>query len=84
MFNSEQRRWAIMWRSRCRLDGDSRYLICAPESGTPLIFKTRHEARTYRDETFGYIKDRDDLKAEPHGWKLPQVVKVLVSVNVIQ
>jgi len=47
------------------------------------VFRTRAEARVYRDERFGCIRNRPDLKAEPHGWKMPQVVKVSLSIEEI-
>lgn len=74
-------KWAILWRSDCRLDGKVRSFMGEPTRGMSLLFRTRTEARAYRDKHWGYIKTRPDLKAEPHGWKLPQVVKVHVIIE---
>lgn len=77
-----RKRWAIRWHSKNSLDGRQRYLMW--DYGTmPLLFKTRREAREYRNEKWGYIRDRKDLRSEPHGWRLPQVVRVRVTVEVL-
>lgn len=69
--------WGILWRSDNSLDGKREYLIYDRERGVgPALFRTRREARAYRDERFGYIGKRKDLKREPHGWKLPRVVQL--------
>ncbi len=70
--------WGLLWVSDCRLDGRSEHLI--HDAGFPVLFRTRREARAYRDDRYGYIRGRHDLKAEPHGWMLPRAVKVKVSV----
>lgn len=75
-------RWALQWRSDCRLNGKVRRLIGEPTLGLPRMFRTRREARAHRDEFYGYIKNRPDLKAEPVGWQIPAVVKVRVTVEV--
>jgi hypothetical protein len=41
-----------------------------------VMFRSRSEARKYRDKSYGYIRKRIDLKQEPHGWKLPRVVRI--------
>lgn len=72
-------RWAVKWRSRNRLDGITEHFMWA---GTvPLLFLTRREARDYIRNLYGYIKDRPDLRAEPHGWRLPRAVKVHVHLR---
>ncbi len=48
-----------------------------------MVLETREEARMYKQKHFGYIAKRPDLKAEPHGWKSPEIVKVDVAVNEI-
>ena len=69
--------WGLVWRSDNRLNGRTRYLIW--DCGRPLLFNTRWEARHYRDEVYGYIRSRPDLQAEPHGWKIPAVVRATVT-----
>jgi len=86
--------WAVKWRSENALDGKREYLLgrffykhpevppCVAGHST-AVFRTREAAREHVREVYGYIKSRPDLRAEPHGWKTPQVVKVEVSVNEI-
>lgn len=71
------RMWAVKWRSKNRLDGESSYLIRDP-IGIVKLFVTRREARAYAELKFGYIKLRPDLRAEPHGWRFPTTVIVEV------
>ena len=44
------------------------------------LFPTRQAARDFNKAQYGYIKERGDLRAEPHGWKMPQVVKAKLSL----
>lgn len=69
----ERTGWALKWRSKNRLAGKTEYLFGD--------FKTRAEARQHRDKEFGYIRHRPDLRCEPHGWKLPAVVRVRIIVT---
>jgi len=70
-----------MWHSRNKLDGEQKYLMW--DCGcTPLLFRTRREATVYRNDKWGYIRYRKDLRKEPHGWLLPKVVHVEVSWKV--
>jgi hypothetical protein len=68
--------WAAQWHSRNNLDGDSKYILY--EGLLPKLFKTRKEAREYIEKRYGYIATRPDLRAEPHGWRMPQAIKVKV------
>lgn len=52
-------------------------------SGVPLLFNTRREAREFIETNYGYIRQRDDLKNDPHGWKVPIPVRVKVTVEEI-
>jgi hypothetical protein len=70
-------RWGALWRSYNALDGKREHLLC--ENGNPLLFRTRAEARAYIAKRYGYIKEREDLRREPHGWMLPKAVRVKVS-----
>jgi hypothetical protein len=73
--------WAVLWHSRNRLDGDSRHLIWdLRECGAYRLFRTRRECRAYIEESFGYIRERADLRREPHGWFMPQAVLVTIQV----
>ena len=67
--------WGIVWRSNDRIDGRLEYLMCC---GTPYLFQSRKEARELIEREWGYIRNRPDLRSEPHGWKMPKAVKVQV------
>ena len=70
--------WMPLWKSSNRLDGKSRNLIKFHYKypGRVLAFSTRRECREFIEKHWGYIKFRKDLRAEPHGWRLPEAVKV--------
>jgi hypothetical protein len=68
--------WAAQWHSKNQLDGDRKYIIY--EDLLPMLFKTRARCRKWIKEKYGYITERPDLRAEPHGWRMPQAVKVQV------
>lgn len=68
--------WAAQWHSQNQLDGERKHLLY--EDCLPKLFTTRRETREYIKAKFGYIADRPDLRAEPHGWRMPQPVKVTV------
>lgn len=71
--------WAIIWRSRNR-DGYQESMVRGAD-GFPMFFHTRADAREWRQERYGYIKERPDLRAQPHGWLWPDVRKVRWSVQ---
>lgn len=71
--------WAAQWHSKNSLDGDTRHII--NENCLPKLFRTRQTCRNWIKEKYGYIKDRKDLRAEPHGWRLPVAIKVKVKEN---
>lgn len=71
--------WGLLWHSRNRLNGLSEYIMW--RSGRPLLFDTRADARRYAQAHYGYITQRADLRSEPHGWRLPRPVKVVVTVR---
>lgn len=71
--------WACLWRSCNALDGERSHLL--RENGVPVLYPTRQLARNYIAIKFGYIARRPDLKAEPHGWKMPVPVRVDVTPN---
>ena len=78
---SSYSRWGILWRSDNRLDGRRRHLVGDATLTVPMrLFRTRGEAREYIKSEYGYIAERPDLRTEPHGWKMPIVVKVCVTV----
>ena len=72
--------WGVLWRSECRLDGVSSHLI--HRNLLPAIFKTRKQAVDFIEKEYGYIRQRPDLKSEPHGWRMPKPVRVTITPNV--
>jgi hypothetical protein len=80
-FNGQvMERWGILWRSNNRLDGLREHLV-HDGNCEPILEKTRQEARALIKAKYGYIKDRPDLQREPHGWKMPIPIKVIVSIR---
>lgn len=67
-------RWGLEWRSSNKLDGPRRFLMM--RNLVPVLFKTRRQARAFRDEQYGYIAKRVDLRREPFGWCSPKVVRI--------
>ena len=62
--------WAIVKRSVNRLDGDRGYLNgTVQHPSRTQLFDTRREARKFIESKYGYWRNRQDLRAEPHGWK---------------
>lgn len=76
-------RWALLWRSENRMDGKRRYLIGSSEPAGVLLFNSRAAARRYLQNGYEWMREREDLRREPYGWKMPQVVKVRVEVTCI-
>jgi uncharacterized C2H2 Zn-finger protein len=74
--------WAIRRRSVNTLDGDRSWLECT-ETG-PLLFKTRRAAANDIERRHGYLRNRADLRAEPHGWRMPRPVRVRIMVEVVR
>jgi hypothetical protein len=73
------RRWGVLWRSDNRLDGKRTNFMFHDRQ--PVLFMTRREARAWIKEFYGYIAERPDLRAEPHGWKVPLPVRVVVTLE---
>ena len=70
--------WALLWRSKNRLDGVTCHLEF--DNRLPALFVTRAQARQYAEKRYSYIKTRKDLRAEPHCWRMPQPIRVVISV----
>lgn len=82
--------WGAEWYSKNLLDGETRHVIWEATGGgpsgpvaQPVIFRTRDEARQYVKDRYGYIRTRQDLRREPHGWRVPRVVRIEVTARVI-
>ena len=75
-------KWAIVWiEKRESIDGPQRHFMGEPEIGMTQLYRTRAEARAECERQWGYIRNRPDLRVAPHGWRMPQVVKVHVSIE---
>ena len=80
--------WAIKFDTTNQLDGRRVYFWgCASVKRHPavsgyktMVFRTRQAARDYINERWGYTRNRPDLRAEPHCWRMPKPVKVTVTV----
>ena len=79
---SDQLEWGVEWHSKSEVDGERRFIMWA--FGHPLAFFTRKAAKDWIDENYGYIKKRPDLKGEPHGWRLPQPIRIRISVEKVE
>lgn len=69
--------WAPKWSQTSKLDGHRENLIW--HDLMPAIFRSRRECREFIEREFGYIRHRDDLRREPHCWRMPRAVKVEVT-----
>ena len=62
--------WGVEWRSKNAAHLQWQYDV--------RLYRTRRECRDFINERFGYIRTRPDLKAAPHGWRMPRAVRVEV------
>jgi hypothetical protein len=79
--SAKRRVWGLKWASDNRLDGRQEHIINywrGEQACIPALFVTRREARAYVEKEYGYIRRRADLQSEPHGWRVPQVVRLEV------
>ncbi len=83
MIKAEKFGWALKWYSKNKLDGvTERLMMHMGFYGKEIaIFKTRREAREFLKEKYSYIGKRSDLRKEPHGWTVPKVVKVKLTMT---
>ena len=70
--------WAVLWRS-----GGEKYLLC-DDSPLPLMFPNRRAAREAVWKRYSYIAHRSDLRAAPFFWRMPQVVRIRVMVEMVK
>lgn len=83
--------WGLLWRQENKADGVKEHLLGTwpaivtapnPFQGCGIaLFKTRSAAREWANAHYGYIRTREDLRREPHGWKVPIPVKVEIQVR---
>lgn len=72
-------RWAALWHSKNKLEGVCEHIIF--EECMPKLFIRKKDAMEFIKVRFGYIAKRKDLRAEPHGWRMPKPVKVKVKIS---
>lgn len=73
--------WTPKWTQKNRLDGLKKHLcLWHRHYGVkfPAIFATRRECREFIEQEYGYIRDRADLRSEPHCWRVPTAVRVKI------
>ena len=73
--------WGALWRQNSYLDGGPRSHIINGPDCLPVLFRTRRAARDYIEKHYGYIRDRRDLREQPHGWMLPAPVRVEIRAT---
>lgn len=73
--------WGILWHSENRRDGVTEHL-CYNNEGVPYLFRTRAETLFHIRQVYRHCVMRNDLRAEPHGWRVPRPVRVVISVKV--
>jgi len=78
---ADVKRWGVLWRLRTTREGYQQHFMWSDDSASPKLFCTRSQARAWIKDRFGYLADREDLKAEPHGWMMPKAVRVRVSIT---
>ena len=69
-------RWGAKWIQRGKRAEE--HLIF--ENRMPALFLTRREAREWIEKRYGYIRNRKDLRSDPHYWRLPVAVRVKVEI----
>ncbi len=82
--------WGIEWRSKSILDGERRSLLgrFSPGLEAPphlagyktMAFETRKAAQAHIEQYYSDCR-RPDLRAEPHGWRMPRAVRINVVVT---
>lgn len=79
----QHRYWIALWRSDNKLDGHNEHPIGGTVGGPPgpQLFRTRRECLEMIRVRYGYIRTRPDLRAEPHGWKMPKAVRATLTVE---
>lgn len=73
--------WAPKWSQTNNLDGHREHLCLfdwRDRKRGLTVFSTRAACRAYIENQWGYIRARQDLRQEPHCWRVPQAVKVQI------
>jgi hypothetical protein len=72
--------WGVLWRSKSKKSGVCQHLLFNSSGGATLFFKKRLAVEWIKKE-YGFIRTRADLRAEPHGWRMPVPVKVTLTAD---
>lgn len=75
-------RWAVRWRSHNEFAGKTEFFTC--DGLNYDLFRTKKDAAQHIKDEYGYIAKRRDLRAEPHGWKMPIAIKVRVILQEVR
>jgi len=67
-------RWGLKWHT-VGFDPHDHMMY---EDRMPVLFRTRAEARQWVEKKYGYIRNRKDLRGWPHGWRIPQPIRVKI------
>lgn len=65
--------WGARWRTA---HGVEHWLWIVPTQ--PALFTTRRAALEWIAGTYGYIRERPDLRSAPHFWRMPKPARVRV------
>ncbi len=71
--------WGAIWNQKTKLGGAQHHII--HHNYLPALFTTKKEAKEFIKHHYGYIAKRKDLRHEPHGWRMPKIVKLKISVT---
>lgn len=71
--------WGVLMREENKANGKMEYLCC--RDARPVVFHTRKETHAYIRQAFGYLKRQPNLRREPYGWRMPQPIKVRMTVE---
>ncbi len=66
-------RWGVMWMEK----SGPKHLIS--DGQLPALFTSKASANKWIRRTYAYLKDRSDLRAAPHFWRMPQPVRVQIT-----
>lgn len=56
-------------------------VLCRHGDLSPAIFRTRAQCRTWIEGEYTFLRDRPDLRAAPHFWRMPVAVRVVTQVE---
>src|SRR5579859_2723074 len=76
--------WVPLW-TKCNMRDGLTEHFCIYDRQVrkdgPFFFDTKNACQAYITEKWGYIARRDDLRREPHCWRVPKPVKVIVQIG---